>query len=463
MGESSNYWKLVRLDAASDSRGYKVQPLAIARGYFQTHFPGFVECLTVADQSVQAQLWSYINVLPHPGGTEAELCLRCYVSHAILKACAKRARLFSSGNRFTYRDLLPFVLDDDGCLPLGHYVPFAVELVRSFRPEHHCSLAGWTDFRVRRHPELNHFLLECGLQFITDWALLNKSNPRHLEPPERDILEVFHAIYRRDRLRYHRSHRQPCSQPTPEQLTTMLRSLRERQVVLATSQDLLSYLRQIASHLRQAQLWGRRGTPLAESLEVTNPYTGETQLREVADLSTPMTPEEAERLDLQAFCHQQLLACLDAAIQRSICDRLTTLKRSKRRSHLAEKLQPALRLLYFEHKSQTEIATLLNMTDQYEVSRLLDLKSLLGNIRHWTREQLLTCLLDKARQLQLVQDPLPPSYLSNLIQHVDGVIDETIFRAAAAETRASKNRTFNSLYAQRFCLMLDALHSVPSK
>ena len=44
----------------------------------------------------------------------AGLCLRCYISEAIVQECKRINYLYSGEKRFNYRDLLPFVLNDDG-------------------------------------------------------------------------------------------------------------------------------------------------------------------------------------------------------------------------------------------------------------------------------------------------------------------------------------------------------------
>lgn len=447
MSDRSHYWSLVQI-STGDGRGYRVRAIVPAQAFFLTQFPDHD---SMAEEALQSRLLSQTRAAQT---SEAELCLRCCISHPILLACLRRARLFGSGDRFTYRDLLPFVLNDEGRLPVGEYIPFSLEILRSYHPDRG-SLAGWTELRVKRHPELNRFLLEWGLQLNSDWALLNQAKPERLEPSEQVLVQVFHAVYRRDRPQQHRRTPGPCADPTPEQLRLMQEQLREQQVWIARSSDLLHRLRQIALKLRQTEIWGRRGAPLAESLEIAN-SDGETIERDLPDPASVLDPEETERLELQAFCRRQLLTCLDNAIQQSVSDRLAALKRSSRRAHLAQQFQPALRLLYGESKSQTEIAALLGLKDQTEVSRLLDLKGFLSEVRRSTQEPLLASLLEKARQLGLLQEPLQPDYLSNLMQQVEAFVDETVFAEAASEIHVSKNRALNSLYAQRLRQLLDA-------
>jgi hypothetical protein len=143
--------------------------------------------LGVREHRVYRQLFNLLreNGVNQAERIEVELCLRCYVSYPILQSCMKRVRLFGSGNGFTYRDLLPFVLNDDGKISNGGFVPFSIEILDSFSPDQTCSLGGWVDLRVKRNPAPNRFLLERGLNFTSDWALLNRANPRQLAGMER--------------------------------------------------------------------------------------------------------------------------------------------------------------------------------------------------------------------------------------------------------------------------------------
>lgn len=450
MRDRSHYWSLVKINIG-DGR-HRIQAIVPAQEFFLRQFPNSTSLSS--DRSVQEQLLSHTQTAT---GLKAELCLRCYISHPILVACQRRARLFGGGDRFTYCDLLPFVLNDEGRLDFGNYIPFSLEILRSYRPGQG-SLAGWAELRVKRHPELNQFLLEWGLQLSSDWALLNRAKLDHLEPLERSLVQVFHAVYRRDRPQQ-RLARQKCAEPTSAQLMQMLEQLREQQILLGRADELLHRLRQIALKLRQNEIWGRRGAPLAESLELE--LNGEVIERELPDPASTLDPEETERLELQTFCRQQLLTYLDAAIQRGVSDRLAALKRSSRRAHLAPHFLPALRLLYIESKSQTAIASLLGLKDQSEVCRMLDLKSVVSEVRRLTQEQLLVSLLEKAKQLGLIQEPLQPDYLTNLMQQVECFVDETVFAEAASELRVSKNRVMKSLYAQRLCQILNC--ASPSK
>lgn len=451
MHEPSRYWNLIRLDATEMGRGYKLQRLPPAQEFLGQHFPECLDSVVGLDDGIPVQLlrW-YRDLTPDPESRSgAELCLRCYVSYPILQSCLKRSRLFGPGNGFTYRDLLPFVLNDSGDRPQGGFVPFSIEILQSFSPDQNCTLTGWVDLRVRRNPELNRFLLERGLHFSSDWALLNRANPRELADMDAALVEVFHEVYRRDRLQQQRpGRRQKCLDPTAAQLQEMMQRLRAQQVLLHSSHSLLSQLKRIAQTLRQEDIWGRRGFPLTEPLETADPETGEIHLREIPSYSVSHA-EAIQHSELQQFCDERLLHSLDQGIRQTICDRIQHLEQRPRYAPLAHQVKPALCLLYFEGKSQAQIATLLGMTNQSQVSRILNPKELLSSIRQRTLEILLHDILTKVRELEIVEFPVSPEYFTNLMQQLEAFVDEQVFQAAAAEINTGRNRVMESLLAQR--------------
>lgn len=121
----------------------------------------------------------------------AGLCLRCYVSASILKAYHTLDHLFGSGKSFTYRDLLPFVLNDDGktqvildrdrktqLVVMGDEPPqvttyqfFSVEVLRTFKAaQSSLSLDNWAYLRTKQNAELKQFLAEFGFRHLSDWT-----------------------------------------------------------------------------------------------------------------------------------------------------------------------------------------------------------------------------------------------------------------------------------------------------
>lgn len=199
-----------------------------------------------APSSVQTVLLSHFQsqqsaIAPNQRA-QAGLCLRCHVSHPILKACQRIDHLYGSDiKQFTYRNLLPFVLNDDGqdLIVLDEdgkaqlrldssgnpeliaFTRFTVEVLRTFKADSpsSMSLENWAVLKTRQCPELKRFLSEFGFQHLSDWSLLNRARPKQLEQlSERDrhLIEAFHAVYRRDRRR--QASVRKCSAPNPAQL-----------------------------------------------------------------------------------------------------------------------------------------------------------------------------------------------------------------------------------------------------
>ena len=104
------------ISPASETLGYKTHLISSAQEFVQNHIS------SSQDGVLQSALLSYFyaNSLPMTTRIQAQagLCLRCYVSASILKACHTLDHLFGSEKSFTYRDLLPFVLNDDGETPV---------------------------------------------------------------------------------------------------------------------------------------------------------------------------------------------------------------------------------------------------------------------------------------------------------------------------------------------------------
>ena len=118
MGASSRYCNLWRINPAGNHIGYERYFVPLAQAYYQNQ--GLSEAEEVAgdrfQQGRQIALLSRFQLLTADPTERAHagLCLRCYVSEPILNACRKIAHLFGDDQSFTYRDLLPFVLNDDG-------------------------------------------------------------------------------------------------------------------------------------------------------------------------------------------------------------------------------------------------------------------------------------------------------------------------------------------------------------
>jgi len=233
---SARYWNIWRIYPAGGSLGYKKITLTAAKD--------FIDSLTSKGYSHKLQdvLLSYFYGEHPQSDTNSQalagLCLRCYISEAIIKECKKIDCLFSGNKLFSYRDLLPFVLNDDGMslavldedrkIQLtvddagkkqhSKYNLFSIKVLQTFNInlKSRMSLDNWTYLQTRQNCEIKNFLSEFGLQHVSDWALLNRVNNKQLKSlsvKERSIIEAYHAVYRRDRQKRLNNGSRKCTDP----------------------------------------------------------------------------------------------------------------------------------------------------------------------------------------------------------------------------------------------------------
>ncbi|NJP10962.1 MAG: hypothetical protein HC866_17005 [Leptolyngbyaceae cyanobacterium RU_5_1] len=477
MGVSSRYWNIWCISPASEKRGYENCLIPVAQEFARNHISSAQEV------DVQSALLSYFHVKSATVAariqSQAGLCLRCYVSASILKACYTIDHLFGSDKSFTYRDLLPFVLNDDGktavildrnrkvqLVVMGDEPPqvstyrfFSVEVLRTFRFEAQSSLSleNWTYLRTKQNAELKQFLAEFGFQHLSDWALLNRARPHQLErlsERDRQLVNVFHGVYRRDRRRQATGVKR-CPDPTTEQLQEMLTDLQQRNVTIFTASELMQALKLVAVQLRQYDIWSHR-----VPLEVQDPDTGRDTIR--ADLpSSQLDESDLEQQELLMFFHRQLHLALNAAIAQELRDRVAALERSKKYAPLAPQYIPGLRLYYSQALSLKEIAPLLGMSSWDQARRVLNPGDLLNKVRALTVQQVLDRVLEQAQQKGFAATPPEPNYLRTLAEQVEAIADQDIFQAAVEEMRAGQGRSFNSVYAQQLRLYLNDVQREP--
>lgn len=474
----SRYWEIFVIDT-SQGRGYKSQVVPPAKEFFQKQFPelaGLANLSQQQDWEIQASLLSYFRTeessLDASICPAAGLCLRCYISYFIKEACIKLVSQFGSHSCFTLPELLSFVLNDDGRIQLlldsdrksqlirdrygkeekSYYNFFTFEVLRKFDINAGLSLGSWTHYQTRQNQEIKNFLSEYGIQLVSDWALLNRARPEQLErlgyPGDRDLVEVFHAVYRRDRRNQRLHGVRGCPDPTQAQLDEMINCLRERGTSIHSPEELMRSLKRVAKLLRQYQ------APATEPFERIDSSTGEVVTKEFPDPQSRNNLDEIEQQELQDFCSQQFLECLQQSIEQGFRDRMNAVLKSPRRAAFAPQVKLGLQLLYSQGMSQQAIAQRLGMT-QSQVSRLLQPAELLSKVRFLTVEKLLHCILKKAEQLGLTTIPPEPDYLSNLMQQLEAFVDEQVFLQASVEIRTIKNGSMSSLYARNLCQYLE--------
>ncbi|MBD2438441.1 hypothetical protein [Nostoc sp. FACHB-110] len=465
MGGTSRYWRILRINLA-DKIGYKQYVVAQAQDFLQRR----VEYYQNAD--IQAALLSdfYANQsrIDEINRAKAGLCLRCYVSDSIVKACQKIDNLFGGDKSFSYHDLLPFVLNDDGETLVildsdrshqlivdekGKVQPtaykfFTVEVLRKYQPnvQTSMSLDNWAYLQTKQNPELKDFLSEFGFQLLSDWALLNRARPKQIESlsgRDRYLVEVFHAVYRRDRRKSKQVQVKRCPDPSHAQLQEMLTLLQQRGVIITTQEKLKREIEQVAKQLRQYDIWTHR-----EPLEYQDQETGNYTLR--ADIPTDYFNEiDVERLEITEFLYEQLSVVLTESIEQEIQNNIQRLENSKRYAPLSAKYIPGLQLYYCQCKSLKEIFPLLEMTSWDQARRILNPGELLNKVRTQTVQKLLESILNLAHEKGLTKMPPEPDYLKALAEQIEKFADEEVFQEAGEEIRAGKSRALESLYAQK--------------
>ncbi len=474
---SSRYWNIWCISPASETLGYKNCLIPSAQEFAQNHIP------SVQDGAVRSALLSYFHAksstVTDSTQAQAGLCLRCYVSTSILKACHTIDHLFGSDKSFTYRDLLPFVLNDDGKTQviLDHdrkvqfvlmgdkqpqvstYQFFSVEVLRTFRSEAQprLSLDNWTHLQTKQNTELKQFLAEFGFQHLSDWALLNRARPHQLErlsERDRHLVSVFHEVYRRDR-RQQIAKSKRCLDPSIEQLQEMIVDLRAKNVEISVAAELMSALKLVATQLRQYDIWSHR-----VPLEVRDADTGHNTIRSDLPSSAP-DETHLEQQEMLMFFHQQLDLALNDGIAQELHDRIAALKRSKKYAPLAPQFIPGLRLYYDQGLSLKEIAPMLGMSSWDQARRVLNPGDLLNKVRTLTVQRVFDRVLDQAQQKGFAQTPLEPNYVRTLAEQIETAADEEIFQAAAEEMRAGQSRSFKSVYAHQLRIYLNDMQGEP--
>ncbi|MGK7907698.1 MAG: hypothetical protein AB4040_10795 [Synechococcus sp.] len=501
MGSASRYWRFVRIDAAGKR---KIDSLAPVKTFFQQQFADSIYQLNVSDEDAQCRLVQWMRGGDGTGYVDrarfAEICLRCFISNAIEQVCVQLEKQFGSKHGFSRYDLFPFVLDDTNPLrdnyvqrdrpplpdtvsigrsrPLGEtqsvesYRSSIDDILQNFDPERG-SLTTWTVRLVRRHRELNAYLLECGVYLISDWAILNDTSPQQVRRILSDfhtltegeivmastLLAAFHAVYRQDRLEQRRTGSTGrCHPPSEPQLRRMAdfileRSQAPKQQTLgnAAPSRLLSLLQELAERLRQYRIHARGGPAPADPLDGNS--VRELQLEDTRHHND----EREEQSEFLTFYRQQFSHCMDRAIADTIERWVTTLQRKKTPKH--QQFLQALALFHEQGLSMGEIAPKVGLQAQYQVSRLLKLKELRADIRQSLLLELRERVMKKAGdyhsdlgQLQAMDRKIEAA----LSEQVDNILHE-----AAAEASVAQRSPVRSLYTRRLCQYLNSRSQTP--
>jgi hypothetical protein len=460
MGRASRYWLLVKVDSFGKCLSEEVEE---AKTFFLEQFPALADIEDVPDREIQRQLVRYFQD-DDTYRQIAECCLRCFISNQIKEVCLELEQKFGKQHDFSSTELLPLVLDSTLRSPYQEtnepetpYRSVTARILQSFNPNK-SNLSTWTARLLKSDRILKQFLLEHGLEQVTDWMILSYMNSRRLKrvlsdfhrtPTEINqalqLLDRFHQVYRAQLLLKRQvGDRRRYPEPTAQQLLQIAQQLSTTRII--SPEQVLEQLQELAQLLRSDRLRARKVPLRSEPLPKSEIRMG----RNTTD-SKDNTDEQSEFL---ASYHQQLDACLAQSVQQVIQTRFTYLQGKKNQKAL-KKAQNFLKALYLFHCQgipMKEIAPQLGMNDQPQVSRLLELKVLRSDIGRRT----LLCL--RNRVLELAQCYVSPKALRDLESRVHAVLDEeisTVILEAKKEASTGQNRVMNSKLSNIICQYLD--------
>lgn len=447
---ASKYWRLVRLDATGRR---KVEEIESAKAFFQTEFSAWLSQAEMDDRTIQNRLLHLLHESDRSG--LAESCLRCFISNKIEQICLQLEAQFGKNHGFTRCDLFSFVLDDVYHKQLKtkaeaknfQYKSLATEILETFDC-HKGSFNSWIARLVKHHRELNAFLLQHGVYLVSDWAILNDTNIKQLQRIFSEfhnlttgeikqfsfLLETYHAVYRRDRLKLRQGggNGGQCSPPTSSQIEEMIAYFRAKSGIELLGEQLMNQLRKMADKLREYRIYIRGG--MAKTEPLSN--------RENFDLGSSQDEEEIEFLTAYRTAFR---TCLDKSLESAISDRLTRTYRQK--NYSSEQFIFGIHLFHCQQLSMSEIAALIGLDYQYQVSRLLKLKEFRADVRQRMLKCLHHCVLQKATAYT------DPDILPQLEQKIEVALNEQItqlINEAEAES-TTPNRREQSLFAARLC------------
>ena len=463
MEEQSKYWKFAKINSAGKVR---FETMVVAQTYFQQQFVN-LDDTSIADAAIVRQLWQQVDLKKLE---PAQLCLRCYISRLIYWVCFDLAKNFGSDKGFTCEDLLPFVLDDEVLLKSRNsYQSLATRIIKTFDPEKG-SLKTWVNRYVKQHPEIHRFLLENGIFLISDWAILNDTNPQDLQriftqmyqsatveiQQSIELLISYHAVYREDRIKQRlKGKTLPCKQPTSEQLKLIIDNFQSRNSntlqLQLTNETVLDKLQSIAAKLRKYRIAVRGGSISTVSIHQPEIQpVAEKELRLQTNIDT-----NTEQTEFIKQYQKQFITSLDLAISQVIEEFITRYQRKK--SFNQQAFTQGLELFHCQGKSMSQIAPEIGLKKQYEVTRLLKLNDLRTDIRQKLLIILSQRVIDIAKNFSNTQQ------LQNLDKQIQTILDEqisTIIQEAESEVKnPTRNQPLKNLIARRICRYLDEVKS----
>lgn len=488
------YWTICIIANPFDANGnptsgYKKKQLNSARKFFAEEFPKLSNQPGLSskdNQYVQVSLWKTFHnpTLDAEQRALAGLCLRCYVSHSIVKGCEIIAS--KTADKKLLQNLLPYALNDDGntfivvgsdaktqlivqksgeLQPIpkaGNFV--SIEVISSYNPQlsnskKSESLDNWCIRRIKQNKDLQKLLLEYGVWVPSNWSLLCREIPKSLEAclknseksgNERHLIEVFHEVYRRDRRKL--NSRKKCEEPTPAQLEEMMFLLQGKGITLSSEQELIQKFQEIAEILRQDNHAIKTGKPQADSIDASSSLEEDNSSFSILNqLGTENNDSEhMEENELREVLNTLPAEALYSAISFRIPQRVESLKAKKASRDYAEKFVDGLQLYYHEINP----LSLKEIAQQWDINwskarRIFQVGELISNVQSTSEEIFLSKIKEQASQFFADKISSNPNNLKDIAEEVRGFLDNIAFQDARAEIVSSRNPYKNSLFAQK--------------
>jgi len=449
MGSLVKYWTFYQLNAQGRVINEEIPQ---AKSFIQQEYPDRGNQNTSSDAGIQRHLFGLFR----NQDAIAEICLRCIISEQIKQICVKLECDFGKNHQFNRYDLLPYVLNDslNSRKQTQTQSSTATRILQDFDPEK-ASLSTWTTRLVRYEPNLTQFLLERGVYLITDWAILNDTNPQQLHRilkefhhlndeminPAISLLKAYHAIYRQERLAGRKvGSRSKCVSPTSEQL----RKIAQVMGLSLTPEEILTQLQDLAAQIRERRVSVKTKKFGEDSLSDTDiqSQVEKQQLVELFDDSEKEVVEFLHRYD------QQFLNCLEKAIASVVTQWLNKQKPPKKQQFFE-----ALKLFHCQGLSMSAIASVIGLQQQFQVSRLMQLKNFRSDIQQRMLQEL------RKQVIELATIYREPEKLIQQEEQINIALSEQIyavFKSAETEASMAKDQPFKSIFSQYLCLYLDS-------
>jgi hypothetical protein len=452
MSAPEHYWQFHQLNGRGEVRSKEILS---AKDFIREQCADIVKKVPFSDAAMEQRLFALMN----RDNLTAEICLRCYISSQIRQVCLKLAQQFGESHQFNAYDLFSLVLDDVLELTrqsqITEYKSMARKILSTFDPQK-ARLSTWITRLVRSEANLNQFLLEKGLYLISNWAILNDTNPQQLQRIFREfhnlnegaitqatsLLTAYHTVYRQERLASRMTgNRSKCLDPTATQLQKMAEILG----ITANSEILLDRLISLAEKLREYRIFVKGGKPKQDSWD--NPDIQMKVEKQQID-NTADDGEQNLQGEFLTRYRQQFTSCLETAITSVIFQWQSQQKEPKKQQFLR-----ALKLFHCQGLSMTAIATEIGLQAQYQVTRLLKLKDLRSDIQQKMLQEL------RQQIVVLAATYTDPEQLIKQENQIEIALSEqvnSVISQAESEASTAKNQPLTSILAQYICRYLDS-------